>query len=333
MMERFKKLKFVRKIQAGFFILGLVGAFVIYLSYLQVNRMVDVKDEIFKDYIEPQKCMKKISTDFQNTQYIMMQLSMPVFASKFKENAKDYSDLKEQMQKQIDSLKNIQVGFHIDTEIKSIDSLWTQYKSYVADAILSASATHNYDMAADVATTDGEEVGVQLSHALSSLNQKLEDNADNLNSTIKSEVTTMIWFSIFGAIIGTLVAAFFIFYLAPAITKPINNLKQIVKEFALGNYEVEIENNSHDEIGELASMFVKLQSAQREKINAAEQIAIGNIQKVIPASDKDSLAISFNKEVETIDAMLKEAKLLIKANQHGDLELRGDTTKYSRSLG
>ena len=332
-MEIFRKLKFVRKIQAGFFILGLLGAFIICLSYFQVNKMVTVKDNIFHDYIEPQKCIKAISSGFQETQYIMMQFSMPVFATKFQENAKDYAGLKKQMQEQIDSLKKFQSDFQISSEINSIDSLWTQYKSFVADAILSASATHNYDMAADVATTDGEAFGVQLSRSLTGLKQKFEENADRLNTEIESDVKYMIMISIIGAILGTSVACFFIFYLAPAITKPINKLKLIVNEFSLGNFEVEIENNSRDEIGELTSMFVKLQNAQREKINAAEQIAIGNIQEVIPASEKDSLAISFNKEVETINAILREAQILIQANQKGDLELRGDTSKYSGVWG
>ncbi len=295
--------------------------------------MVDVKDEIFHDYIQPQKVIKKISSDFQQTQYIMMQLSMPVFASKFSENAKNYADLKSQMENQIDSLKHVDVVFKIDSEIKSIDSLWAQYKSFVADAILSASATHNYEMAADVATSDGEAIGIQLSKALSILTQKFEENADRLDSEIKADVQNMIWITAIGSIAATMIAFFLIFYLAPAITKPINNLKQTVKEFSLGNFDVEIKNDSNDEIGELTSMFITLQNAQKEKINAAEQIANGNIQKVIPASEKDSLALSFNKEVETINEILKEAKILIQANQKGDLELRGDTTKYSGVWG
>ena len=212
-MEIFKKLKFVRKIQAGFFILGMVGTIVIFLSYFQINKMVDIKNQIFQNYVEPQKCMKKISSGFQKTQYIMMQLSMPVFASKFKENADDYGTVNNDMQKQIDSLKNIKIGLNIEGEINSIDSLWNQYKSFVADAILSASATHNYDMAADVATSDGEAVGVKLSNALSSLQVKLEANADKLNSNIESDVNTTVWISILGAVLGTIISFFFIFYL------------------------------------------------------------------------------------------------------------------------
>ncbi len=332
-MDKFKKLKLVRKIQGGFLILGTLGAVIIGLSYLQVSSMIEVKDQIFNDYIEPQKTMKKISSNFQHTQYIMMQFSMADFAPMFKENADKYSLIKSQMEKQIDSLENTTLNFPIDSEIKLIDSLWTDYKSFVADAILSASVTHNYEMAADVATTDGEKIGMQLNEALSSLHQKLEDNAAKLNADLDSNVSKVIWLSILGASLGTAIALFFVFYLAPAITKPINKLKYIANEFSLGNYEIEIENKTQDEIGELTTMFVLLQKAQKDKINAAEQIAMGNIQKAELASEKDALGISFNKEADTINAMLKEAKTLITAYQKGNLELRGDVSKFSGVWG
>jgi methyl-accepting chemotaxis protein len=78
-------------------------------------------------------------------------------------------------------------------------------------------------------------------------------------------------------------------------------------------------------------LFIELQSAQKEKIYAAEQISAGNIQKVKLASDKDALAIAFNKEVETIDSLLREADMLVEANREGKLSQRGDIGKFSGS--
>ena len=46
--------------------------------------------------------------------------------------------------------------------LEEVKSVWEDYKSTVADAILSASVTQSYDMAADIATTSGEDVGMQL---------------------------------------------------------------------------------------------------------------------------------------------------------------------------
>ena len=73
--------------------------------------------------------------------------------------------------------------------------------------------------------------------------------------------------------------------------------------------------------------------AQKAKIIAAEQIANGIINKVELASDKDALAIAFNKEADTIKSLLAEADLLIKANEEGNLKIRGDASKFEGEWG
>jgi methyl-accepting chemotaxis protein len=332
-MNFFKDLKFVRKIQWGFVALGAICTGIVVLSYFQVNKMIDIKDSIFEEYIRPQESVFQLSSNFNQTQYMMLQFSIPEFASKFTENAKAYNTIKNEMDVMIDSMLNENFNEEFMAEIKNIQSEWNDYKMMVADAILSAAATQSFDMAADIATTSGEEVGKKLEEKFSILNKTLKEKATLLDADVEDAVYQIIIISIIGAGVGSLVAFFCIFYLAPKITKPINKLKEIVKEFSLGNYEVKIENQSHDEVGELAELFKVLQSAQIEKIHAAEQIALGNIQRVTPASDKDALAIAFNKEVEIIEIMLKEAELLIEANREGNLSLRGDVDKFSGAWG
>lgn len=80
-------------------------------------------------------------------------------------------------------------------------------------------------------------------------------------------------------------------------------------------------------------MLRDLQSAQKNKIRAAESIASGIINKVEPASDKDALAISFNKEAETIKELLAEADILIKANEEGNLKVRGNASRFEGEWG
>jgi methyl-accepting chemotaxis protein len=332
-MKLFKDLKFVRKIQWGFTALSAICTVIVVLSYFQVTKMIDIKDSIFDEYIHPQESMFQLSSNFNQTQYLMLQFSIPEYASKFVENANAYNNLKSEMDAKIDSLLNEDFKEEFLAEIKNIQSEWNDYKMMVADAILSAAATQSFDMAADIATTSGEEVGKKLEEKFSILNKTLKEKATLLDADVEHAVYQIIVISIIGAGVGSLVAFFCIFYLAPRITKPINKLKEIVKEFSLGNYEVKIENQSRDEIGELAQLFKMLQGAQIEKIRAAEQIALGNIQRVTPASDKDALAIAFNKEVEIIEIMLKEAELLIEANREGNLSLRGDVDKFSGAWG
>ncbi|MDP3830992.1 MAG: methyl-accepting chemotaxis protein, partial [Ignavibacteriaceae bacterium] len=65
----------------------------------------------------------------------------------------------------------------------------------------------------------------------------------------------------------------------------------------------------------------------------AQEIAAGNMKKVKIASDKDSLSIAFNQEIDTINEMLDEANLLIKANKEGNLSVRGNVSKFSGAWG
>ncbi len=332
-LKWFANIKFVRKIQGGYAFLALISCVIAFVGFMQLNKMLTLKDQIFKEYLTPQNQINNVYLNFQRTQFIMMQLSMPAFASKFNDNFNEYNKLKTESDSTIGLLLKSNLDADMKKEMTEAKSIWSDYKSLVADAIISASATHTYDMASDIATSSGEQVGVKLLNKFEEIHKQLNEKAAELDESTKSSVTASLIFTIFAALFGTITLLFCVFYLAPAITKPINKLKDIVKEFALGNYEVEINNNSKDEVGELASMLKDLQKAQKDKIRAAESIASGVINHVELASDKDALAISFNKEADTIKELLAEADFLIKANEGGNLKVRGNSSRFEGEWG
>ncbi len=332
-MAWFKSLKFVRKIQGGYLFLAVISTVIGATGVLQLHRMVSIKDQIFEDYVKPQTEINNIYAAFQQTQFLMMQFSMPEFSSKFGENASEYNTLKGTIDVTLDTLLNHNLSADIKKNLTDVKSVWGQYKSIVADAIMSASVTKNYSMAGDIATSSGEDVSIKILKKFQDIHQILETKSNRLSSSIESSVSNAYIFVFGGIILGTGVFILFVFFIAPAITKPINKLKDSVKEFALGNYEHDIDIESRDEIGELAQLLKDLQKAQKDKIVAAEQIASGNIRKVESASDKDALAAAFNKEVEIIDELLKEADRLIEASRNGNLGLRGDALKFSGEWG
>ena len=328
-MSWFSNLKFVNKIQGGFFALAAASTIVVGLGFYQLLKMSDVKGQIFEDYVRPQVKIEEIYSDFQKTQFIMMQFSMEVFAAKFNKNAGEYTKLKEEIDSSIDTLLKSELDEVITSRLTEIKNVWSEYKNLVADAILSASITQNYEMASDIATTSGEEVGEKLLTEFNKIKESLNAKSEELDLKVSNAVSSALMQTIFGAIIGTIIFIISAFFLAPAISKPIKKLKDVVKEFSLGNYDANIEIKSKDEMGELADLFRELRDAQKEKIFAAEAIAAGSISRVKPASEKDALAIAFNKEVETIEDLLKEADTLINYIKVGNLNQRGDTEKFS----
>lgn len=329
----FTNIKFVRKIQAGFTFLAVISTIIVAIGYFQLNKMGKIKDQIFNDYVKPEGQINKVYSDFQRTQFLMMQFSMPAFASKFNANAKEYNDLKASIDTSINSLVKTNLTANIKKQIVDVKAIWKDYKNVVADAILSASVTQNFDMAADIATSSGEEVGVKLLRKFDDVHKQLLVSANELDESVKSSVQSSLIFTIVAALFGGLVFLISVFLLAPAITKPINRLKDIVKEFALGNYEIQIGQRSKDEIGELADSLRILRKAQKDKISAAEQIASGVINKVSLASDKDALAIAFNKEVDTFGALLDETKKLVLANKDGNMSLRCNDSAFEGEWG
>ena len=329
----FKNLKFVRKIQIGFTFLAVISTIIAAVGFFQIHKMSGLKQQIFDDYVTPRDQVYNVYANFQKTQFLMMQFSMPAFASKFGENAKEYTKLRADIDTSVDSLLNSHLGADVKKDMKDVKEIWGQYKSIVADAIMSASVTQAYDMAADISTSSGQDVGRKLLAKFDGINKNLENKSLQLNAAVESSVASSLTITIICIIIGSIIFVLCVFFLAPMITKPINKLKDIVKEFALGDYDVVIEHNSKDEVGELAAMLRDLQKAQKTKIHAAEEIASGRILRVELASEKDSLAISFNKEVETIENLLSEADRLIKANEEGNLSLRGDATRFEGEWG
>ncbi len=332
-MKWFSNIKFVRKIQGGFSLLAVITVLTALIGYFQLKNISHVKDQVFEDYVIPQGEIHNIYTNFQNTQFIMMQLSMPAFAKKFSQNAKEYYELKAATDSTLTLLIKGNLNSNIKNELKDVQSIWEQYKNLVADAILSASATQSYDMAADIATSSGESVGIKLLKRFHSIQNELLVEANKLNEAATNSVTKSIIYQAGGILTGLAIFILCVFFIAPAITKPLDKLKKLVHEFTRGNYDVEIDNKSKDEIGELTEAFKVLRKAQEEKIHAAEQIASGIPCKVPLASDKDALAIAFNKEVDTLKELLEEADLLIKANEEGNLSYRGNAEKFKGEWG
>ena len=332
-MAWFKNLKFVRKIQGGFTSLALISTIIAAVGFFQINRMSGLKNQIFGDYVTPRDQVYNVYSNFQKIQFIMMQFSMPAFASKFGENVKEYNKLKSDVDLSIDSLLNSNLGSGIKSDMKFVKTTWEQYKSIVADAIMSASATKAYDMAADISTSSGQEVGRKMQDTFEKMNTVLESKANSLNQNVQSSVSSSLLVTMICIIFGTITFILCVFFLAPMITKPIERLKETVKEFSLGNYDAEVNYKSKDEIGELADMLRDLQNAQKNKIFVAEEIASGRIHRVELASEKDSLAISFNKEVDTIESLIHEADKLIQANEEGNLTIRGDASKFEGEWG
>ncbi len=328
-MKFLKNLKFVRKIQLGFLLLGAISSVIAISDIYQINRMQHSKSDLYADFINPKGVVGDLYVEFQKTQFIMLKFSIAEFSSEFKNNVAEYNFHKNKIDNLLDSLSQQNFSKEIIEDLKVVKSIWSDYKNIVADAIISASASGTYDMAAVIATTSGEEVGNKLVTHFDNVISNLKYKSEKLNNDFNKAESDSYKLLIVGMITGTIVLLIGVFFLAPAISKPIQEFMAIFKEFSLGNFNFTIKSKSEDEFGKLMKMANQFKEAQLEKINAAYKIAEGSLERVKEASDKDALAQAFNKEVSTLEDMLSEIELLLDANKRGDLKFEIKTERFT----
>lgn len=328
----FKNLKFAKKIQMSFIILAVITTAIVLNDFVRMNSMASIKDAIFAEYVQPEQDISKVYTMYQKIQGIMLKFSMPGFQASFESDMKLFNSYKGELETTLTKLDSTMKLVGDETLAKSlteVNAIWKNYKEVVTEAILSASSMQMYDMASELATSEGQKVGKQLEEKFDTIVTHLKEKGDALNQEMSDDVSSAQTWIIIGSIFALAIFLISILYLAPAITKPVKYVQNLVNEFSLGNYDTDIQVTSQDEFGELAEKMIQLRNAQVEKISAAERIAAGDLLRVQPASDMDMLAHSFNKEVDTIEELLKEANMLIQANQRGDLTVRGNVNRFS----
>ncbi|MFZ1291759.1 MAG: methyl-accepting chemotaxis protein [Melioribacteraceae bacterium] len=322
MINFIKNLKFVRKIQLGFLLLGAISTLIALSDMFQINRMKNSKTALYTDFITPKEHIGDLYSEFQKTQFIMLKLSIAEFSTDFTKNIAEYNYHKTKIDEYLDTLQNEISSEDFQKQFEIIKTTWSEYKNIVADAIISASASGMYDMAAVISTTSGEEYGTKLVDHFDKVVSELQIQSTKLNEQFSQAERNALIFLITGMISGTLVLMFSVFMLAPKLGKPISEFVNIFKEFSLGNFEFEIKCTSKDEFGKLMEIANQFKETQLEKISAAKKIAEGSLEKVTEASQKDSLAKAFNREVTTIENLLEEIDKMLEANERGDLQFK-----------
>ncbi|MBI9073238.1 MAG: HAMP domain-containing protein [Melioribacteraceae bacterium] len=322
-------LKFVRKIQFGFLVIAAISAAIAINDFIQIGQLESDKNAIFNEFIKPETEINKLYSEYQKTEFIMMKFAMVEFADNFQADVEQYNVYKENIDERLEVLEKSDFPEEIKVALTEVKDIWLNYKTTVADAIISASITQNYEFAAIIAASSGKEVGDLVRSKFDGIIKGLHEKGEILSDQIDNNVKNSRYFIAGGMLFGTIMMLLCVFYLAPAISKPIEYLKTIIRKFADGDFDVDIVVKTNDEIGELASMLQELKEKQSEKISAAQDIAEGKFSQLVPASDVDALTFAFNREVEIIENLLSESDSLLDANKRGDLTVRGNVDKFS----
>ncbi len=326
----FRNRKFVRKIQYGYFAIGGVATVIIgvnLFSLSQTTRTID--QEIFQVYIRSKEQIETIHANLLVVRNVMMQLSSKQYAAGFKDHVAAYQHARNAIDHALDTLDTLTTLPEVKKGLADVREKWKNYKSFVADPILSASITKNFDMAADIENTDGVNLGNDMMATFDAADRALIDRARSLKTSMSERMTSLIVLSAIGMGVGAFIFAVWTFVIAPRIARPIKSLQKVLGQLADGDYSVSVRVQSKDEFGDLERAFSALTENIKAQVNALTAIAAGDLSADIPrSSDHDMLAAGLTEVVTALRGLVDETGRLTKAAVEGQLSERGNSAAF-----
>lgn len=324
-----KDVKFKTKLRASFFVLGLICTLIVVNVLYQMTVINKIKDQINSEYIEPSNKVSEVNHKFEALSNTLLKFSIESFQSEMNKNLQLLDEYKKAINDNIESLSAEYKETEISKYLEAIKKSWADYKSLVIDGTVSAAATGSFELAAEVASSFGEEVGKKLTNDFSEINKYLKNRGNDLNAELSSIVNNSLVISLIGMLIGTLVFLFSFFKITSMLTKPIEEFKKIISKFSEGDFAESVVMNTKDEFGELSLLLENMREGQQNKIEAANEIAKGNLDIQIKVlSEKDMLSKSFQTVIDNLNNLIFEIKLITDEIINGKVSTRGNSEKF-----
>ncbi|MES0335150.1 MAG: methyl-accepting chemotaxis protein [Candidatus Magnetobacterium sp. LHC-1] len=327
-MRWFYNQKIGTKLILSFVVVSLLMAAVGYLGIVNLHKMDDADTMLYEKATLAVFYTGLIGIDFQR---LRVNIREAVETDKEFDQQK-YLGICKQLKENI--LKNSELykkTLRDDEDRASFKEFTDAFNAYipVLDKEIALGTERNMAQLKELVSGDGakaERTVYPLITKLVEHNEKEAKAISDENTVLAHAVSnTIITFTA----IGVVVAILFGFFIARIISAPVKKIARAADTLALGDVNVSIDIDTTDEIGMLARSFQCVVDNIREAAGASEKISAGDISVVVrPKSDKDILAMSMAKVVETLNGLISETATLTEAAVDGRLGVRGNGDKF-----
>jgi methyl-accepting chemotaxis protein len=158
-----------------------------------------------------------------------------------------------------------------------------------------------------VMTVENLNISNKTQADFNTLSAAVARQAAAINRSVSANVSSSITLLSVIGIAGLLIAVAITVWLIRSITKPLARMTEAAERIAEGDLEVEVRADTNDEIGRLAHAFQGSVEYLRHMVDAAGQIAAGNLTvDVEPRSERDALGRAFSNMRARIAGMVGE---------------------------
>lgn len=304
-MKWYLNLKISVKLITGFIVVALISAVVGIVGIVNLKNIGKADQSLYE--------INTLGVSYAGTAEIYYQrirfYSNRMFLLEGNEREDAYEKINDYFELNEDVLKNYKDGIITETDQKlydNVEALWNTYKPLILQAVDYLKAG-DAEAAKNVIFGEVSAIGSDLQEAFNAMSEyNINQGKDTSEANLKLvESATIVMIAVI--FVGIIIAVILGVYIARIISKPINNMVKTADGLALGDVSVDVEVNTKDEIGKLASSFKTMIDNIRAQALIAEQIADGNLTvDVAVRSEKDLLGKKLADLVQNNNEILTE---------------------------
>ncbi|MBF0539783.1 MAG: MCP four helix bundle domain-containing protein, partial [Nitrospirae bacterium] len=328
-MKWFYDLKISSKLLMGFVLVALIAGTIGYIGINDVGKLAAANKHMYEDMTVPVGLMAEVTQDFQRIRVATRDI---LLSEKPEERLRDTNTIKELREKIDKTAKEYEGTFLDDTDRANFKEFTYAKAAFrpIVDRVIELATTGK--QAEGISIMQKEMVPAsraeeQAIEKVIAYNLKVAKDTSDRNQKEAKAVTTMIIAFTIGGMFLALILGLFI---ARLIARPLRHMVAAADRLALGDVDIEIVEDTKDEVGVLAQSLRRVIENISESASTAQRIVAGDLGVEVKArSAKDVLGKSMLLVVETLRNLVAEAAMLTKAAIDGRLATRGNAERFN----
>ncbi len=280
-MKWFNNLKIGTKLVTTFIIVALLAGVVGIVGVINIKKVDKNYTELYKNFGIATADIGKASTDFNS----IRAMTRDILLSNSIEEKKNYSNQIKDLDKNVQiNLKKLYDSLQTDEGQKAYTSLTENLNKYneIRDRVINISITGQNNQAITLFYNEAAEPAKLAKQYIDELFELKEKGGIERSEQYSRDSNSTVYIMIVVVIIAVIVAVLLGIFISRIISVPVKRIVISAEKIADGDLNVDIKENSKDEIGMLASAFRKMSDNLNDVISsissAAEQVSSGSRQ-------------------------------------------------------
>lgn len=316
-MKWFNNLKIGAKLVSTFVIVALLAGVVGIVGIFNIKQVNKNYTELYENFGIATANIGKASTDFNS----IRAATRDILLSDSAEDRKNYNnlikDLDTDIQKNLKALYNslkTEDGQKVYTELNENLNKYNE----IRDRVINMSIAGQNDEARKLFYKEGAEPAKLAKQYIDELFDLKETGGVQRAEEYARDTDTTVYMMLSVVVIAVIAAVILGIFISRIISVPVNKLVIAAEKIADGDLNVEVKQNSRDEIGMLASAFKRMSDNLNDVISsistAAEQVSAGSRQVSDSSVELSQGATEQASSIEELTASLEEISTQTRLN-------------------